>query len=137
VADAQPVIVSGAGSVDLVLEDMQVAERATLVAGPAYRVKFRNQGLQAAGQFRVALFATADGQVTDESPKALLDVPGLAAGQSAEVVLRLPAASMKMVSVSTGQAVAFSKLLVAVDFDNTISESDETNNVAVVDRTDL
>ncbi len=135
--EAQPAVAQAAGSVDLVLEDVEIAQPATLIAGPAYRVKFRNQGLETAGAFGVGVFATIDGELTDESPKAVVDVPGLAAGQSAEVVLRLPAAAMKIVSVSTKQASAFNQLIVAVDFTGAVSETDKTNNVVAVDRADL
>jgi subtilase family serine protease len=61
-------------------------------------------------------------------------VAGLAAGQSRQVTLRLPVAAMQIVSVSTSQPSAFDKLMVAVDTDNSIEETDKSNNVAVVDR---
>jgi len=49
--DAPSVIAPSAsiGSADLVLEDVHLASPATLVAGPAYTVKFRNQGTADAG----------------------------------------------------------------------------------------
>src|SRR5262249_16799473 len=42
---------------DLVLEDVKLVAPATLVAGPAYRVKFRNQGTAVAANFEVAILA--------------------------------------------------------------------------------
>jgi hypothetical protein len=123
----------GTGRVDLVVEDIRMVQPATLIAGPAYQVKFRNQGTLAAGTFRVGIFAALDGKASDAA-RALVDVPGLAAGEVGEVTLRLPAAAMKLVSVSTEQPAPFSQLMVAVDPDNLIVESDKTNNVATVDR---
>jgi hypothetical protein len=123
-------------SVDLVLEDVQYIEPATLLVGPAYRVKFRNQGMEAAGKFRVALVASVGGQVTETSPMALVDVAGLASGESGEVTVRLPKTALEMTSAE-GQKVAFTHLLVAADFDNAVAESEKTNNVAIIERTQL
>jgi hypothetical protein len=138
-SDAAPAVaqaVLGTGSVDLVVEDIQMVQSPTLIAGPAYRVDFRNQGTQAAGSFRVGVYAALDGKVA-EGAAAVVDVPGLAAGETRQVTLRLPVAAMKIVSVSTAQPSVFSQLLVAVDPDNAVSESNKTNNVAAVDRTAL
>jgi hypothetical protein len=124
----------GAARVDLLLEDVQLVEPATMLVGPAYRVKFRNQGLTAAGKFRVAIVAGVDGQASEQSPKTLIDVAGLASGEASEVTVRLPVSAMKLASAN-GQATVFTHLLVAADFDNSLNESDKTNNVAVIERT--
>jgi hypothetical protein len=113
-----------AGSVDLVLEDVKMSEDATLVAGPAYSVRFRNQGLQAAGRFVVAAVASPDGKLSDDAPRVMLDVPGLAAGEMREVVLRLPRCD-------------FSHLIVLVDATNSVNEMDKTNNAAAIERSAL
>ncbi len=81
---------------DLLLEDIQLEAPATVVAGPAYRVRFRNQGSQDAGKFVVAIFAALDGNVNEQSPKAVIEVPTLPAQQATEVVLRLPQAVMML-----------------------------------------
>ncbi len=128
-----PALAQATGSADLVVEDIHAVQPATLIAGPAYSVTFRNQGTAAAGHFRVGLFAALEGKVADGA-QATVDVAGLAAGQSRQVTLRLPVAAMQIVSVSTSQPSAFDKLMVAVDTDNSIEETDKTNNVAVVDR---
>ena len=47
-------------------------------------------------QFVVAAVASNDGQFSQDAPKALLEVPGMSAGETREVTLRLPAAAMKM-----------------------------------------
>jgi hypothetical protein len=126
----------GTARVDLLLEDVQLVEPATMLVGPAYRVKFRNQGLTAAGKFRVAIVAGLDGQASEQSPKTLIDVAGLASGEASEVTVRLPVSAMKLASAN-GQATVFTHLLVAADFDNSLTESDKTNNVAVIERTML
>jgi hypothetical protein len=124
-------------SVDLVLEDLVLESPATLVAGPAYRVKFRNQGSQAAGKFQVAILAGLEGKLTDNAPRGIVEVPDLAAGDVGEVTLRLPVGAMKMVSAAQEQPTTFSHLFVAVDLQNSISELDETNNLAIVERSAL
>ncbi len=126
--------VAAAGSVDLVLEDIHLLEPATLVAGPAYRVKFRNQGLATAGAFRVGVIAALEGKMTDSH--AVVDVLGLEAGQSVEIALRLPQSAMQLVSAN-GQVTAFDTLAVMVDVDGIVNESDKANNGAAIARSSL
>ncbi len=128
--------VSVASKPDLVLEDVQYVEPATLLVGPAYRVKFRNQGMVAAGKFRLALIASIDGQAYEQSPQTMVEVAGLASGESGEVTVRLPHTAMQLAN-STGQSTAFTDLLVAADIDNLVIESDKTNNVAIISRSQL
>jgi hypothetical protein len=145
VAFAQPAPVAAdaqaaqqpAAAVDLVLEDVQYVEPATMFVGPAYRVKFRNQSRQVLGAFAVAIFAGVDGKLAESAPRAVVEVAGLAAGEASEVTLRLPAAAMKLVSSDAGRPVGFSHLFVAIDATNAIAEVDETNNLAIVDRAAL
>lgn len=136
VVPASATVDYGTARVDLVLEDVQYVEPATMLVGPAYRVKFRNQGLSPVGKFRVALVASIDGQASEQSPKALVDVAGLASGESSEVTVRLPVTAMKL-AAADGKATIFTHLLVAADFDNSVVESDKTNNVAIIERTML
>lgn len=133
---AEPVIVEATpGSVDLVLDDLTLDSPATLIAGPAYRLKFRNQGTQAAGKFQVAILVGLQDGLAEDAPRAIVEVPSLVAGQVAELTLRLPLQSMKLV-VADSQTV-FTHLYVAVDFRNTVAELDETNNLAIVERSAL
>jgi hypothetical protein len=122
--------------VDLVLEDVTLASPATLVAGPAYTVTFRNQGSQAADKFQVAILAGMDEKLTDDAPRAVIEVASLAAGESKKVTLRLPQSALRLIGADE-KPLAFTHLFVAVDFLNAIAEADETNNTAVVDRAAL
>ena len=128
---------AAATGIDLVLEDVQLASSATLVAGPAYTVKFRNQGRQAAGKFQVGILAGLDGKLVSDAPRALVEVESLAAGQVKEVTLRLPLKSMQLHRPGQGLPTAFTHLFVAVDLNNTVAETDETNNTAIVERAAL
>ncbi len=129
---AKPVT-SGA---DLVLEDIQLAAPATLVAGPAYTVKFRNQGTDPASKFQVAVLAGIDDKVTADAPRGVVEVKSLAPGQSGEVTLRLPQTALKM-NGADGRSIPFTHLFVVVDLTNTIAETDESNNSAILERVSL
>jgi hypothetical protein len=108
------------GSADLVLVDAKLVAPATALAGPAFAVQFCNQGLAAAPRFVVAAVTTADGQYRDDAPKSAIEVPGLAAGQSKEVVLRLPRTASQYV-------------ILALDPNGSVNELDKVNNSAVID----
>ncbi len=120
-ATAGPVIVKDAGSADLVLEDAKMAQDPTLLVGPAYAVRFRNQGLSAAGKFYVAAVTSNDGQLHEDAPKAMLEVTSLASGDSRNVVLRLPRGDFKY-------------LILVLDTQGAVHELDKTNNSAIVER---
>ena len=70
-ASTSPATTAVATGIDLVLEDVKLASPATLVAGPAYTIKFRNQGTKAAGKFEVAILAGLAGKLTADAPAPL------------------------------------------------------------------
>ncbi len=121
---------------DLVLENIELASSATLIAGPAYTVKFRNQGTADAAKFQVAVLVGVDGKLADDASHAVVEVKSLTAGKSAEVTLRLPQSALKLIGTDN-QPTAFTQLFVAVDLMNTVAETDESNNTAVVERSAL
>lgn len=126
-----------AGDVDLVLEDVKYIEPATDTVGPTYRMKLRNLGARAAGKFRIGAFAERDGKLSDDAPKVVTEIASLPAGEVSEVTLRLPLSAVRFVGTSSADPVAFDQLLVVVDLDNSIVESDKSNNVASLERTEL
>lgn len=117
---------------DLVLEDLQLAANATAIAGPAYRIQFRNQGSTAAADFYVVILAGATATPTDDAPRAVLHVASVAPGEAVEAILRLPASAMRMTDAS-GARQEMTHLFVSLDFTDAIVEVDETNNLAVVE----
>jgi len=136
VMTASAVAPAADASVDLVLEDVKLAAPATLVAGPAYTVTFRNQGTAPAGKFEVAILAGLDGKLIDDAPRAVVEVASLAAGEAKQVTLRLPQKALKLARAD-GTSTAFTHLFVAVDLMNTVAETDKTNNTAIVERAAL
>jgi len=119
--------------IDLVLEDVKLAAPATLVAGPAYTVTFRNQGTADAGKFQVAIAAGFNQQLKGNDPRAMIEILSLAAGEVKEVTLRLPHRAMLVEDDGRG-LVSFRYLTVAIDATNVVAETDKTNNTAVVER---
>ena len=134
-APVAPAAVAATG-IDLVLEDVRLASPATMVAGPAYTVTFRNQGTNSAGKFQVAVLAGLNGKLADDAPKAVVEVASLAAGEVKTITLRLPQSALKLTGADS-KLVAFTHLFVAVDLMNTVAETDEINNTAVVERAAL
>ena len=130
---AAPVADTG---IDLVLEDVKLAAPATLVAGPAYTVTFRNQGTAEAGKFQVAIAAGFNQQLKGNDPRVTLEIPSLAAGEVKEVTLRLPHKAMLVEDNGRG-LVPFRYLAVVIDATSAVAETDKTNNTAVVERAAL
>jgi hypothetical protein len=122
--------------IDLVLEDVKLASPATLVAGPAYTVTFRNQGTANAGKFLVSIAAGFNSTIKANDPRVKVDVPALAAGEVRKVTLRLPQKAMRVDDIGRGLA-PFRYLLVAIDPTNAVTESDKTNNTAILERAAL
>jgi hypothetical protein len=104
-------------SADLVVEEIRMIERATINAGPTFRVKFGNWGRTPAGPFRIGIFAAVDGKLTD--PKVVVDVAGLAAGQSSEVILPLPRTPSLTAAVG-GCSSGLDNLAVWIDADRQV-----------------
>lgn len=125
------------GTADLVLENIERIAPPTMLVGPAYRVTFRNQSAQAVGAFRVAVFAGTDGKLSEDAPRAAMQISGLQGGEVGEATLRLPGSAMKLVSSASNQQAGFSHLFVAVDVTNDLVELDEGNNHAIVERAAL
>jgi len=117
---------------DLALEDMQLTAHATAIAGPAYRVQFRNQGSATASNFYVVLLAGVGATPAEDAPRAVFHVANVASGEAVEAILRLPAAAMQMVDAS-GNRSEMTHVFVSLDFTDAISEIDETNNLAIIE----
>jgi hypothetical protein len=122
--------------VDLVLEDLKLASPATLIACPAYTVSFRNQGNADASAFQVTIIAGLEGKQVKNGPRAKVEVKSLAAGEEKSVTLRLPQSALKLTGAN-GKLASFTDVIVSLDPNNSVSETDKTNNEAVVARAAL
>lgn len=127
----------GMAPVDLLVENIVLAAPATKVAGPAYTITVRNQGSEAAAKFHIGLFASLDGKVNEQVPKAFLEVRDLAPNTSGEYTIRLPKAADKMLDPESKETKPFKHIAVAVDFFGTQPEADESNNTAMLLRSEV
>ena len=124
--------VAALSNADLALEDIQLAAHATAIAGPAYRLQFRNQGSSEATDFYVVLLAGVGSAPAEDAPRAVLHVANVAPGETVEAILRLPAAAMQMTDAN-GNRAEMTHVFVSLDFADSIPEIDETNNLAIVE----
>jgi hypothetical protein len=136
VTDASATSAVADSGIDLVLEDIKLSAPATLVAGPAYTVTFRNQGTADAGKFQVAIAAGFNQQLNGNDPKVAIEIPSLAAGEAKQVTLRLPHRALLVEDNGKG-LVPFRYLTVAIDATGAVPETDKANNSAVVERAAL
>jgi len=114
-------------TVDLQLLDVRLVDAgdAARNLGPRYRLVFGNAGTVAAGNFRVLAMASQDGTPSVTAPAGMAEVAALAPGTVASADVRLPLAA---------ELPSLGALIVAIDSATQIAETDEQNNVAVLDR---
>jgi hypothetical protein len=117
-------------SVDLQIVDVRIVDSgdATQNRGPRYRLVFANAGTVAVSNFQVMAMASLDGKPSPTAPIATAEVVTLAPGQVASVDVRLPL---------TADLSTMGALIVVIDSAVQIAETDEQNNVAILDRTKI
>ncbi|HEV2970175.1 MAG TPA: hypothetical protein VGY55_09310 [Pirellulales bacterium] len=104
--------------------------------GPRYRALIRNNGKQSVDHpFNVAAIVGAATEQSDETPRAGKRVPGIDAGQTLAIDIRLPADANATIKDDDGHTVAkFPKLGVMVDTRNEIEEQTKENNGMALER---
>jgi hypothetical protein len=124
---ASQTALDAAVGVDLELFDVRIVDSGDPARklGPRYRVVFRNLGTAPAANFQIMLMASQDGTPSTEAPMATAEVEALAPGETRSVDVRLP--------MNDGLA-AMPTLIVAIDSAVQVAETDEQNNVAVLER---
>lgn len=121
---AQPALVNG---IDLELVDLRLVDLGDVAKGlgPRYRITYRNRGTLPAGNFQVMLLASTDGTPQPGLPSGVAEVAGAASGQLLTVDVRLTPAP---------ELATMNNLIVALDTATQVIETEESNNVAVIDR---
>lgn len=121
---AQPTLVEGT---DLELVDLRLVDLGDTAKGlgPRYRITYRNRGTVPAGNFQVMLLASTDGTPQPGLPSGVAEVAGAPSGQLLTVDVRL---------APTPELATMNNLIVALDTATQIIETEESNNVAVIDR---
>jgi hypothetical protein len=105
--------------------------------GPSFKVTVRNAGKQSLTKFLVSLVACRDSQIDSNSVHASATVEELAAGAATSVSVTLPLEAMSLGSDAQGRRTPYKTLVAAVDSDERISEGNEENNLALIDRTSI
>jgi hypothetical protein len=106
--------------------------------GPRYRVWFRNNSPHALTRaFDVVLLASIGPDLAADLPQAGVRVASIEAGDTQSVDIRLPIAVTGMGRDDEGQPVPFDTLHVLVDAGRVISETDESNNGAILPVADI
>jgi hypothetical protein len=138
VDDEPPQPSEDAAEVDLELVAIRFVDNgnAEKNIGPRYRVLIRNNGNQAVDHpFNVAAMVGAAEEANERTPRAGKRVPGIDAGQTLAVDIRLPGEANGAVKNDEGHSVAkFPKLGVMVDTRNEVEEQNKENNGMVLDR---
>jgi hypothetical protein len=143
VDDQPPQAAEDAAEVDVDLELVAIRfvdnGNAEKNIGPRYRVLIRNNGKQAIDHpFNVAAVLGAAEESSERTPRAGKRVPGIDAGQTLAVDIRLPAEANAAVKNDEGHSVAkFPKLGVMVDTRNEVEEPNKENNGMALSRDEI
>jgi hypothetical protein len=127
----QPIVVQTLpASIDLQIVDVRIVDAGDAAhnRGPRYRLLFTNVGTVAAGNFQLMAMASLDGTPKPAAAAATAEVVTLAPGEFASVDVRLPL---------TADLSTMGALIVVIDSVIEIAETDERNNVVILDRTKI
>lgn len=126
---------------DLELKNVVQIDAGNLAAelGPVYRVVIENaSNVDIDRPFIVTLIAAqADNGFDAETPRSDEPVARLAAGETIELDVRLPASALTAHRDAGGLAVPFANLLVVVDSYANLPETNRDNNAAALARVDI
>jgi hypothetical protein len=106
--------------------------------GPAYRVTFHNNSaVDINSAFSVGAMASTSRRLSKEFPMATVQVPGIKAGATMAVDIRLPLDAQRMGVNYMGQNVPFAYLYVVVDSSNQLNDVNRNNNSTFQGRVDI
>ena len=100
--------------------------------GPTFAVTISNKSERAVSAFSISAVAVL-GRIRPLSPSVTQTVPKIGAGENVELKLCLPLESLAMGRAGT-DILAFQKLVVAIDSFDQLLESNESNNIVVLER---
>lgn len=123
---------------DLELVSVTMTDAGNDAAGPTIAVAIRNNSERHVTSFGVSVAAVL-GRIHPLSPSKTCTVKKICAGETLEVQLQLPVECLAMGrSLHAGANVlAFNKLVVAIDSFDELVECNESNNIQVLDRTQI
>jgi hypothetical protein len=138
-SEVKPVDPSVQSDMDLELINVEMVSGGDREAGrgPSFKVTVRNAGKRNLEKFLVSLVACKDTQIDSNSVHASTTVEELAAGAETSISVTLPLEAMSLNSDTQGRQMPYKSLVAAVDSDERISEGNEENNLALIDRTSI
>ncbi|MCO8124716.1 hypothetical protein NHH03_23455 [Stieleria sp. TO1_6] len=120
---------------DLQLVSIQRHPSAAAGCGPALDVVIQNCSTRDVCGSRLTVVALL-GRICPTSPNVTSTIDSLPAGEAVQVTVTLPPEALAMGNLN-GQAIAFDRILVAVDSYDQFMESNEANNLRVLDATEV
>jgi len=140
IVEAAPIVHGGFGQPvlvqpqlgDLELISVGMVADATPDAAPIYGVTLRNNSRLDLCRFSVSAVAV-HGAIDEFSPTVSQRIDKLCAGESVTIEMQLPFAALAM--GHSGQRCCFDKLVVAIDAFDEFLESNELNNILILQKT--
>ncbi|MGE3317403.1 MAG: CARDB domain-containing protein [Planctomycetaceae bacterium] len=133
-ADASATV-SANESVDIEPAELKLVDAGDIAAGrgPRYRLTARNLGKNEAPKFHVTLLV--DGrELTENAFVITVESVGIAPGQSRSIDLQLPVEVLKMGTGADGKPASFETIVVILDSDEQVQETNEENNIVATRR---
>ena len=101
--------------------------------GPKIAVTISNNSERAVSSFSISAVAVL-GRIRPFSPSVTQTSPTIGPGENVELKLCLPLESLAMGRAGTTDTLAFQKLVIAIDSFDQLLESNESNNIVILDR---
>ena len=120
---------------DLELVSVTLVDPGNDAAGPTMAIAVRNNSERHVCSFSVSAVAVL-GRIHPFSPSTTSTIKKICAGETLEIQLQLPIEALAMGRVGTN-VMAFKKLVVAIDSFDELLECDESNNILILDRTEI
>lgn len=120
---------------DLELVSVTLVDPGSDVAGPTVAVAVRNNSERHVTSFSATAVAVL-GRIHPFSPSKTCTIDKICAGETLEIQLQLPIEALAM-GRAGANLLAFKKLVIAIDSFDELVECDESNNILVLDRTQI
>jgi len=117
---------------DLEIMNVSMCHPGEATHGPTIVVTITNNSERPVSAFSISAVAVF-GRIRPMSPSVTQTAPAIGAGENVELKLCLPLESLAMGQAGT-DTLAFQKLVVAIDSFDQLLESNESNNIVVLDR---
>jgi hypothetical protein len=127
---------AAAPSIDLELVDIRLVDAGSISngVGPRFRLFCRNNGLLEAPKFRISVMADLGKELTEKAHQVTVESVGIQPGKTQTVDVQMPVEVLKMTTANDHWARPFELLGATLDSDNSLIETDKSNNALVLTR---